>query len=232
MLPKIYMSRMDVEAEYLEAFTAWCRNRHWPDLISVGFHSANGFLSEVGGQRSCNVYEIPGVEVFDADYDQIRAVDEQLQIIVAEKISNHSLTVYEQVHTVGVASHDHGTAQHPNLGSSFSAPAVSFLRFDTPAEHDQQVLTAHRDSIMPMLAERPGFVATRLLRESDKHPVYPSPEPRWSLMVQWANLDAAASHEAYAESSLRASLGDLAQRCRFNAARQVFGVRNSQTWVP
>jgi hypothetical protein len=230
MLPVIYMSRMDVEAEYLDAFVGWCRNRHWPDLISVGFHSANGYVSTVGGQLSCNVYEIPGVEVFDADYDQIRAVDEQLQIIVTQKISNHSLTVYEQVVTSGVAPHDHADRTHPNLASSFGAPAVSFLRFD--AEDDDRVMAVHRDVILPQLTERDGFVAARLLRESDKHPVYPSPEPRWSLMVQWAHIQAANSHGEIAEGALTTAVPEGTARRRFNAAEHVFSLRNATTWQP
>ena len=230
MLPLIYMSRMDVEPDYLDAFVGWCRTRHWPDLISVGFHSANGYLSTVGGQRSCNVYEIPGVEVFDTDYDQIRAVDQQLQIIVTQKISNHSLTVYEQLMTWGLASHDHADAHRPSLASSFSAPAVSFLRFD--ADDDERVVAAHEESILPEVVSRPGFVAARLLCESAKHPVYPSPEPRWSLMVQWANRSAAEVHAGTAEAMLITSLPDLTQRRRVNAAEHICTLRNTTTWQP
>ena len=68
MQPKIYISRMDVVEEYRSDFFAWCKNRHWPDLIGAGFFSANGYESVTGGPFVCNIYEIEGIDVFYNKY--------------------------------------------------------------------------------------------------------------------------------------------------------------------
>lgn len=230
MLPKIYMSRMDVEEAYLDKFGAWCKCRHWPDLVNVGFHSANGYLSEVGGPRSCNVYEIPGVEVFSPEYAQIREVDEELKIIVTEKISNHSLTVYDQVATQGIPDSDGRSG--PSLAQSWSCPAMSALRFEVPETRDDEVVALHRHDVFGSLAQQPSFLRARLLREAEKHPTYPSPEPRWALLVEWADLDAAVAHEAAAAAAVEGHFGADASRVLFNAARHVFSLRNASGWRP
>jgi len=237
-LPQIYMSRMDVEPEYLDKFTAWCKTRHWPDLVGVGFHSANGYHSVAGGPLSCNVYEIPGMHVFSPDYAQIREVDEELQVIVREKISNHSLTIHDQVAVYGVEQADEtddqdGAAdQGPSLRAAWSCPAMSSVRFDAPAGADDEVVDLHRTTTFATLAESPSFVRARLLREADKHPTYPSPEPGWALLVEWADIDAAAASESSLVDPLRERLGDRADRMKFNAARHVFSLRNDRGWRP
>jgi hypothetical protein len=233
-LPQIYMSRMDVEPAYVDTFVAWCKTRHWPDLVAVGFHSANGYLSVVGGPLSCNVYEIPGMEVFSPDYVQIREVDEELQIIVREKISNHSLTIHDQVATCGVddGGVDAVDDRRPSLRAGWSCPAMSSVRFDTPAGSDDEVLATHLDATFAALREQPSFVRARLLREADKHPTYPSPEPRWALLVEWADLDAAAASEPLLVGPLTERLADRVDRVKFNAARHVFSLRNEHGWRP
>lgn len=230
MLPKIYMSRMDVEEEYFDAFMTWCKCRHWPDLVAVGFHSANGYLSEVGAPRACNVYEIPGVEVFSADYDHIREVDEELKVIVAEKISNHSLTVHDQVLRFGMGD-DPNDQDGPSLASSWSCPAMSAVRFEIDPALDDEVIDHHR-SALPELAQRASFLRARLLRQAEKHPTYPSDQPRWALLVEWADLDAAIAHEETAGALLTNRFGQQVSRIMFNAARQVFSLRNPHGWRP
>jgi hypothetical protein len=230
MLPTIYMSRMDVEEDYLDKFVAWCKGRHWPDLVSIGFHSANGYLSEVGGPLACNVYEIPGVHVFDGDYTQIREVDEELKIIVREKISNHSLTVYEQVATARLPTPD--DEHRPSLASSWSCPALSSIRFDVPIERDHEVADLVNTEVFPTLTSHPAFVRGRLVRESAKHPVYPSPEPRWALLLEWADMDAARMSCNSLREPFAAHFGDDLSQTAINAARHIFSLRNPSGWRP
>lgn len=230
-LPQIYMSRMDVEPEYLDKFTAWCKTRHWPDLVGVGFHSANGYHSVVGGPLSCNVYEIPGMHVFSPDYAQIREVDEELQVIVREKISNHSLTIHDQVAVHGVDV-DGVDDQRPSLRAAWSCPAMSSIRFDAPEDADDEVVDLHRSTTFGVLAASPSFVRARLLREADKHPTYPSPEPGWALLVEWADIDAATASESALVDPLVDRFGEQVDRIIFNAARHVFSLRNDRGWRP
>lgn len=234
-LPQIYMSRMDVEIEYLDKFTAWCKTRHWPDLVGVGFHSANGYHSVAGGPLSCNVYEIPGMHVFSPDYAQIREVDEELQVIVREKISNHSLTIHDQVAIHGLDAADRADDPddvRPSLRAAWSCPAMSSVRFEASTDTDDEVIDVHRATTLPSLAESPSFIRARLLREADKHPTYPSPEPGWALLVEWADIDAAAASESSLVDPLVERLGDRVDRIMFNAARSVFSLRNDRGWRP
>ena len=62
--PTIYTARSDVETANLARVEDWYARRHAPDLIRAGFYTAQVYYSEVGTPRICNLYEIPGPELF------------------------------------------------------------------------------------------------------------------------------------------------------------------------
>ena len=132
MLPKVYNSRMDVDPDFVPEFTDWYKRRHGPDVVAVGMYSAHGYQAVVGSPWICSFYEIPGVGVFNATYDRTRMADQQLDVIVAEKIFNHSLMIYDQVLTEGIADSVHDDPHRPSLAGTVIGPAVSTIRFDVP----------------------------------------------------------------------------------------------------
>jgi len=227
-LPLIYVSRMDVQESYFDEFMTWCKIRHWPDVLGVGFLSANGYVSVSGTPRICNVYEIPGVEVFSREYDAVRANDEQLKVIVAEKISKHSLTVYSQLVTYGLPERPEESS--PSLSQSWSCPALSAARFDLQANATDTALSRDVQAIFTKLALDARLLRARFLREFAKHPTYPSPEPAWSVLVEWANLAAAENGVATLGDALTSLFGMSMTRLQLNAGRGVFSLRHPNNW--
>ena len=230
--PKIYISRMDVVEEYRSDFFAWCKNRHWPDLIGAGFFSANGYTSVTGGPFVCNIYEIPGVEVFLNGYESVRSNDEQLKVIVSQMISNHSLTVYDQLTSFATSG---DTVQQitdkPMLRDSVMGPAVLVIRFEARDLKTSDVLDFFRAMFFPRLAAYGGFIRGRLLRQAGKHPVYPSTQSEWCVVVEWASLADASRREVLlsniiAETGSVVKFGEILE----NVGKHVCSIRNPDTW--
>ncbi len=232
MQPKIYISRMDVVEEYRSDFFAWCKNRHWPDLVGAGFFSANGYESVTGGPFVCNIYEIEGIDVFYNKYESVRSDDEQLKVIVEKKISNHSLTVYDQVVSFAAGGEiaQQITAK-PILRDSVIGPAVLVIRFEAPGVKVDSVLDFFKASYFPRLAAYGGFIRGRLLRQAEKHPVYPSNQSEWCVVVEWASLSDACNSEVLLSKILADTNGtDIVSDVIENVAKHVCSFRNSEVW--
>lgn len=227
-LPLIYVSRMEVSESYFDDFMTWCKMRHWPDVLGVGFLSANGYLCVSGAPRICNVYEIPGVEVFSSAYDAVRANDEQLKVIVAEKISKHSLTVYSQVLTHGLPQIP--SRSFPSLSQSWSCPAMSSARFDLSTEAVDAARLRGMQDIFSDLALDTRLLRARFLKESSKHPTYPSPEPAWSVLIEWADLAGAENGVLALADALKSHFGISMTRLQLNAGQGVFSLRHPSRW--
>ena len=193
MLPLLYIVRMDVEPDYLDEFVKWYDTRHGPDLIAAGFHSCNAYHAEVGGPLICNIYEIPDIAVFSGDaYVNVRVDDRQLTEEVLKKISNHSNTVFSQEATVGVDRDALRDDERPSRAGAVSAPVVSTLRFDVPAGAELQLARQFSGRYGDYLQSQAGFLRSRLLRQAGKHPLFPSSQPQWQIVNEWASLDAVA----------------------------------------
>ncbi len=195
MLPLLYVVRMDVEADYLEEFVKWYDTRHGPDLINTGFHSCNAYHCQVGGPLICNVYEVPSVEIFSSQaYVDVRKYDTQLVDEVLNKISNHSNTVYQQEVTVGVPASALADGPRPSRQGAVTAPVVSTLRLDIAgaAEEDfkRWFVEAEADP------KRPGWIRSRLAKQEGKHPLFPSSQPEWIVLTEWATLEEAKADGA------------------------------------
>jgi hypothetical protein len=98
MLPKLYITRTDVPDHWADEFVTSRGSRHLPDLVDVGFYGANGYQAALGGPWSLNICEILGGEVFGQRHNTAREEDPRIPIIMAEKVCNHSLTIYDHVH--------------------------------------------------------------------------------------------------------------------------------------
>jgi hypothetical protein len=197
MLPLLYVVRMDVEKEYLPEFVRWYDTRHGPDLIDSGFHSCSAYHSVAGEPFICNVYEVPDLAVFSSDaYTAVRRNDRQLVDEVLHKISNHSNTVYEQREVVGVPSAALELADRPSRAGAVSAPVVSTLRFDIAEDAEAELLRWFSSVESGRLAAADGFLRARLACQQGKHPLFPSSQPEWLVLIEWANLAAARSDGA------------------------------------
>jgi len=194
VLPLLYVVRMDVEADYLGEFVKWYDTRHGPDLIDTGFHSCNAYHSVIGGPLICNVYEVPDVAIFSSEaYVDVRRRDTQLVDEVLGKISNHSNTTYAQELTVGVPDAALGPGNRPSRRGAVTSPVVSTLRLDIADGAEDRFLAWYRDGEAPRQAGGPGFIAGRVGRQHGKHPLFPSSQPDWIVLTEWATVAEAAA---------------------------------------
>lgn len=191
MLPLLYVVRMDVEPDYLDEFVKWYDTRHGPDLINTGFHSCSAYHSSLGAPFICNVYEVPNVELFSSQaYADVRTNDHQLNDEVLHKISNHSNTTYRQAATVGIPESALGDGDKPSRKGAIAAPAVSTLRLDIAddAVEDFKVWFEAAGSML----DKAGFMRARLAYQEGKHPTFPSSQPEWIILTEWASVDDAS----------------------------------------
>lgn len=192
MLPLLYVVRMDVEQTYLPEFVRWYDTRHGPDLIESGFHSCNAYHSVEGGPFICNVYEVPDLAVFSSDeYQAVRKNDRQLVEEVLHKISNHSNTVYAQREMAGVPASALQDGGRPSRNGAVSAPVISTLRLNIESAAEAQFLDWFRDVESVRLESVDGWLRARLAKQNGKHPLFPSSQPEWLVLFEWANLQAA-----------------------------------------
>ena len=234
MLPLLYVVRMDVEPDYLAEFVKWYDTRHGPDLINTGFHSCNAYHCSTGGPLICNVYEVPSVEIFSSDaYVAVREHDTQLVDEVLHKISNHSNTVYRQEATVGVPDAALGAAERPSRAGAVAAPVVSTLRLDIAAEVEGRFagwfVASERER-----RDRPGYLRARLGKQYGKHPLFPSSQPEWLILTEWATLEEAES-DGDAEQVVNRFEGAFPSqlsRLQYNIASLSATLLNAHNWAP
>jgi hypothetical protein len=202
-LPTIYTARSDVDPAHLGRVEEWYARRHAPDLIRAGFLSAQVYYSEVGAPLVCNLYEIPGPELFLTQaYRDVAANDAEGPGVIA-LLTSRSNTVYDQVLTVSGPGPDRGAAAGP---AGVAGPWLTTLRFDLPDGDEGRLLEWYEAREFPRLRGRPGFRAGRLCRRGPPHPTAPSHDPRWLAVAEWdgraealadgAASDATARHEA------------------------------------
>ena len=234
MLPLLYVVRMDVEDDYLDEFVKWYDTRHGPDLINTGFHSCNAYHSVVGGPFICNVYEVPDLEIFSSDaYVDVRRRDAQLVNEVLHKISNHSNTTYAQVLTAGVPESALEPADRPSRRGAVTSPVVSTLRLDVAGGSEERFLGWYREVEAARQAECGGFIAGRVGRQDGKHPLFPSSQPDWIVLSEWATAGEAiadggpeAVTDRYGEA-----LGSDVSNMSYNVAVLSATLLNATNWT-
>ena len=233
MLPLLYVVRMDVEPDYLAEFVKWYDTRHGPDLIDTGFHSCNAYHSTVGGPLICNVYEVPSVEIFSSKaYVAVREHDTQLVDEVLQKISNHSNTVYRQEVTVGVPEAALGPGERPSRSGAVTAPVVSTLRLDIAAEAVDDFKAWFAESEHGRRG-RPGYLCARLGKQHGKHPLFPSSQPEWLLLTEWATVEEAEADGDAKQivDRVEAAFPSQLSRLEYNVAALSATLLNAHNWT-
>jgi hypothetical protein len=189
-LPAVYTSRSDVDPDYLDRFKEWYANKHAPDLIAAGFYSAQVYYSEIGEQLTCNLYEVPGLEIFLTQaYQDVSAKDTQGPEVLS-RLKNRSNTIYEQVLTVNVPEVRVDWA-HGDRTGAITQPCISTLRFEITEPAEKELLEWYGRLEFPRLQSVAGFKTGRVCRRSGQHPAAPSRDPNWMVLNEWVSLDAA-----------------------------------------
>ena len=164
----LYLSSFRIDTEFLGEYLDWFAARHVPDLLGVGFTSITGYLRD---DRSavCNLYVIPGVEVFGPEYQALTPVD-PFRPRLAEHVHDGVRGVYRTTWSAGDLVAPAWLSVVPAMGVDTAAP--------TPRE-------------LESLAGDPAFVAAALgsLVEA---PVATDDAPRWRLVTGWSGPTPAA----------------------------------------
>lgn len=234
MLPLLYVVRMDVEPDYLPEFVKWYDTRHGPDLIGTGFHSCNAYHARSGGPFICNVYEVPSLGIFSsAAYAAVRENDTQLTQEVLRKISNHSNTVYEQREVAGIPVSALGEGPGPSRAGAVCAPVVSTLRLDVQESRLDAFLRWFREVEAPALLGARGALRARLARQCGKHPLFPSKQPEWLMLVEWACLGDALADGSPEDCVARitAAHPDALDRLDYGVSGLSATLLNCDNWV-
>jgi hypothetical protein len=214
-LPRLYTARMDVDPSFLPRFAAWYEARHAPDLINAGFYSTQAYYSAVGTPLVCNIYEIPGAELFLCPaYQDARARDPQ-RAEVLERISNRSNSVYEQVVTAARAAGPVGPVR---------SPWVTTLRLDVPPAAAADLTAWYEGTEFPRLRARASFVSGRLGRQDGRHPTAPCEDPPWALFVEWADEPSAREGGPGLLPALQARFAGALEATQYNLVHRVFGL--------
>ena len=222
-LPTIYTARSDVDPAHLARVEDWYVRRHAPDLIRAGFYTAQVYYSEVGAPRICNLYEIPGPELFATPgYRDVAAKDTDGPAVIA-LLTSRSNTIYDQVLTVNVPAVDVDWAQGGRAGGVV-APALSTVRFELPEADESALLEWYRSREFPRLRDQLGFRAGRLCRRGPPHPVAASRDPRWFVINEWESVMAAMADGTTKEALARheAAFQGRLTRFLYNVGRRHF----------
>lgn len=236
MTPLLYVVRMDVQPDYLAEFVKWYDTRHAPDLIGSGFLSCSAYHSRVGGPLICNVYEVPHISVFSSvAYVQVRKDDRQLMEDVIPRISNHSNTVYRQEVLHGIPPRSaNASPGRPSRSLAVCAPVVSTLRFDCATGKERELCRWFAEVEAPRQAARGGCLRSRLARQDGKHPLFPSKQPEWIVVTEWASLGEALQDGGADEvvARYRQVLPDAAAAAApFNVAGLSATLLNPDAWT-
>jgi hypothetical protein len=222
-LPTIYTARSDVDGAHLARVEDWYARRHAPDLIRAGFYTAHVYYSEVGAPQICNLYEIPGPELFTTQaYRDVAAKDTEGPAVIA-LLTSRSNTIYDQVLTVSVPGASADWAAGERAGG-VAAPALSTARFDLPPSDEAALLDWYRSREFPRLQRQPGFMAGRVCRQGPPHPVALSRDPRWFVINEWDGVMTALADGTPKEALARheMALPGRVSRFLYNVGRRHF----------
>ena len=222
-LPTIYTARSDTETAHLARVEDWYARRHAPDLIRAGFYTAQVYYSEVGTPRICNLYEIPGPDLFVTQgYRDVAAKDTEGPAVIA-LLTSRSNTIYDQVLTVKVPAVDVDWEAGGRAGGVV-APALSTVRFELPEVDEDALLEWYRTREFPRLQDQQGFRAGRLCRQGPPHPVASSRDPRWFVINEWESVMAAMADGTTKEALARheAAFQGRLSRFAYNVGRRHF----------
>ena len=169
----------------------------------------------------CNLYEIPGPELFVTQaYRDVAAKDTEGPAVIA-LLTSRSNTIYDQVLTVNVPTAGASWASGDRTGG-VTASALSTARFDLPESDEGALLDWYRSHEFPRLQGRQGFRTGRVCRQGPPHPVALSRDPRWFVINEWEGVMAAMTDGTPKEALARheMALPGRVSRFLYNVGRR------------
>lgn len=178
---KIYLARMQCEPDFVNQFTEWYANKHTVDLLEAGFLSCQYYHCNVGYPNVCNIYEIPGAEIFSANvYQHARKIDDDRPKVLSH-ITDRTNTVYEPL--CALLPDQGGGVGSEVLVGDIDAPAVALVFFDLDGKTDEDLVVAAsaERTIWPDIG---GIKRVRLCRFVAEHPNNPRDPRAWVAIAE------------------------------------------------
>ena len=210
--PLIYTPQASLAPEHLEQHRRWYTTTHAPRLMGLGFYSCRMF--EGDNTRWCNLYEIPGTEIFETSgYKHIGDSDVFMKLNISRFI-DLNVTTYAQDKVLG--SDGAALSAVPTLGG----PALSYIRFDWSGK-DGELQQWLRDAVWATSSKASPVRSVRLLHRYSEHPQLKTTYPHWAAAIEWAKADVAA--KAPLEAAAK-TLGAHASHVSHETFRRSFGL--------
>ncbi len=203
-LPDLYTTRMDVKPESNEYHMRWCNTRHMPDLMEAGFFSAVRYQSLDGPQKYLQVYEIPGLDIFQTDgYKYICRCDPECNSSaclnkadpahptgpqMGPHGSGSTRSVYRQLVTVDVADPP-STPPGRTTDSigSIKGSTIFTIRFNMPPDVAEEFVPWMQNNKLADVLGIPGFNSGRFTRRIDE---FSTDEPMFMEIFELDGPDA------------------------------------------
>src|SRR5690606_35047582 len=96
VLALIYTAELTLDPEDREAFLQWYAFRHAPDLYPIGFQGCSCYQAVVGDMTFLDIYEIPGLEIFDGRAYAAMAERDVYAAEILAKRRDKAHTIYRQ----------------------------------------------------------------------------------------------------------------------------------------
>lgn len=192
--PLLYCSRFTVAPGALARYDEWfvC---HAESLLGAGFQRVHGYRSSRARGELCNLYEIPGVEVFGEGYAAAREAD-TLGVEVRKLLTPAVLAVYQQLEVEGRV----GPVGDGSIALLEVTPGPGGI---DPSDPVRRWLA---DGELARLAGVPDVSSARLCAAVPS-PVTPAPEATLCVMVECAEPEVAHSVEDGLAGRLAAATG-------------------------
>lgn len=210
--PLIYTPQASLLPEHLEQHRRWYTTTHAPRLMGLGFYSCRMF--DGPGTRWCNLYEIPGPEIFDTNgYKAIGEADVFMKLNISRFI-DLNVTTYAQDRVLD------GAGKPLEAVPTMGAPSLSYIRFDWNGG-DGALGDWLDGAVLDNCAKAAPLRGLRLLRRHAEHPQLKTNYPRYAAAIEWAAPK--ASHDAALERAAQA-LGPGASRLGHETFHRSFGL--------
>jgi hypothetical protein len=171
--PLLYTAELTLDPGDEEPFLKWYAYRHAPDLYPIGFQVCTCYRAVTGDMTFLDVYEIPGLEIFDSSAYERMAKNDLYAGPLLERRRDKAHTIYEQ------------RLLAPNVvedGPTLNADWISVLRFNSTMAGDQLSISLS-DEVARAMSE--GASRVRLAERTRDHPVYTTRRPHFMLMAEW-----------------------------------------------
>lgn len=195
---------MHCEPDFVPQFTDWYADKHTIDLLEAGFLSCQYYHCHVGYPNICNVYEIPGADLFSSNvYQGARKVDADRPAVLSH-ITDRSNTVYDPL-CVLLPDQGGGTGYELPYGN-IDAPAIALMLFDLEGQSESDLMTEAYDKQL-VWPGTGGVHRVRLCRFEAKHPNNPRDPRNWVVLAECAKGSASDAAKAL-EDHLRHRFGN------------------------